>query len=116
MPAGRKSQLQPRHLRAGSLDDEPTHGEWRRLRVDLQNESTADFTVTAPPLAPEPQRLFPGVKNVPNWKDVNPRISAASTIFGTGKTALKASASRGVEQDSIRYAVPTTRRTHSSPR
>ena len=41
---------------------------------------------------------------MPNWKDINPRISAAYDLFGNGKTALKASASRGVEQDSIRYA------------
>ena len=36
---------------------------------------------------------------------MNPRASVAYDLFGTGKTALKASASRGVEQDSIRYAV-----------
>ena len=41
---------------------------------------------------------------MPNWKDINPRVSAAYDLFGNGKTALKASASRGVEQDSIRYA------------
>jgi hypothetical protein len=44
------------------------------------------------------------VKNVPNWKDVNPRVSMAYDLLGNGKTALKASVSRGVEQDSIRYA------------
>ena len=31
-------------------------------------------------------------------------MSAAYDLFGNGRTALKASASRGVEQDSIRYA------------
>src|SRR5207244_1709364 len=43
-------------------------------------------------------------ENVPNWKDINPRVSAAYDLFGTGKTAVKASVSRSVEQDSIRYA------------
>jgi hypothetical protein len=47
---------------------------------------------------------FAAVKNVPNWKDVNPRLSGAYDLFGNGKTAIKASASRSIEQDSIRYA------------
>ena len=41
---------------------------------------------------------------MPNWKDVNPRVSVAYDLFGNGKTALKASASRGVEQESIGIA------------
>ena len=45
------------------------------------------------------------MKNIPNWKDINPRISGVFDLFGNGRTALKASASRGVEQDSIRYAL-----------
>ncbi len=42
------------------------------------------------------QRSFPGVKNVPNWKDINPRVSAAYDVFGNGKTALKGSWGRYV--------------------
>ena len=44
------------------------------------------------------------MENVPNWKDINPRVAAVYDLFGNGKTAVKASVSRGVEQDSIRYA------------
>ena len=74
------------------------------VRIDLQNESTADFTSKPHRWLPNRNDFYPAVKNVPNWKDINPRISASYDLFGTGKTALKASASRGVEQDSIRYA------------
>ena len=74
------------------------------VRVDMLNESTAPFTAAPHRWLPNRNNTFAAVENVPNWKDVNPRISAAYDLFGTGKTALKASASRGVEQDSIRYA------------
>ena len=43
------------------------------------------------------------MKNVPDWR-TQPAHFAAYDLFGNGRTALKASASRGVEQDSIRYA------------
>jgi carboxypeptidase family protein len=74
------------------------------VRLDMQNESTSEFRSQPHPWMPTRNDLYPEVKNVPNWKDVNPRVSVAYDLFGTGKTALKASASRGVEQDSIRYA------------
>ena len=74
------------------------------VRVDMLNESTKAFTATPHRWLPNRNNSFDAVKNVPNWKDINPRISAAYDLFGNGKTALKASASRGVEQDSIRFA------------
>jgi hypothetical protein len=41
---------------------------------------------------------------VPNWKDVNPRVNASYDVLGNGKTAIKASVSRSVLQDSIGVA------------
>ena len=41
-------------------------------------------------------RSFPEVKNVPNWKDLSPRVGAAYNLFGDGRTALKGSFGRYV--------------------
>ena len=42
-------------------------------------------------------RRFPGVDNLPNWKDVSPRLGVTYDLFGTGQTALKWSLGRYVE-------------------
>ncbi len=73
------------------------------LRFDFQNESVDAFTANTTRWTPGRTNWYGEVTNVPNWKDVEPRINAAYDLFGDGKTALKASASRSVEQDSIRY-------------
>jgi hypothetical protein len=75
------------------------------LRLDFQNESTAAFTAGPHRWAPNRNFTFGEVKNVPNWKDVNPRLSAAYDLFGNGKTAVKGSVSRGVRQDSVAIAL-----------
>ena len=74
------------------------------IRLDLQNESTEPFTAGPHTWAPNRNFTFPAVSNVPNWKDIDPRVAAAYDLFGDGKTAVKASVSRSIEQDSIRYA------------
>jgi hypothetical protein len=42
---------------------------------------------------------FAAVENVPNWKDISPRIGGAWDIFGNGRTALKASYGRYVNYE-----------------
>jgi hypothetical protein len=43
-----------------------------------------------------PAQSWPRIDNLPNWKDVSPRLGVAYDLFGNGKTALKATASRYV--------------------
>jgi hypothetical protein len=74
------------------------------VRVDFLNTSTEPFTLGPHRWLPNRNVTFPAVENVPNWKDVNPRVSVAYDLFGNGKTALKGSASRGVQQESIAIA------------
>jgi hypothetical protein len=49
-------------------------------------------------------RDFPGVDNVPNWRDISPRLGAVYDLFGDGKTALKASVSRYLIGVGTQYA------------
>jgi hypothetical protein len=74
------------------------------VRIDFLNTSTEPFTMGPHRWLPNRNVFFDAVKDVPNWKDVNPRISAVYDLFGNGKTAIKGSASRGVQQESIGIA------------
>ena len=74
------------------------------VRLDFLNTSTEPFTLGPHRWLPNRNVFFDAVENVPNWKDVNPRVSAAYDLFGTGKTAIKGSVSRGVQQESIAIA------------
>jgi hypothetical protein len=49
---------------------------------------------SAPASAFLPARSYDAVKNVPNWKDINPRVGATYDLFGNGRTAVKTSLGR----------------------
>jgi hypothetical protein len=74
------------------------------VRFDFQNESVDAYHYGPGPWLPNRNIDYPEIKNVPNWKDVNPRINVAYDLFGNGKTAIKGSVSRSVQQDSINIA------------
>ena len=48
-----------------------------------------------------PARSFAAVPDVPNWKDISPRVGASYDLFGNGKTAIKVSVNRYVDTASI---------------
>ena len=74
------------------------------VRLDFQNESVDAYHYGPGPWMPNRNVNYPEIKNVPNWKDVNPRINGSYDLLGNGKTAIKASVSRSVLQDSIGVA------------
>jgi hypothetical protein len=57
--------------------------------IPAQREPASAFT---------PAHTFAAENNLPDWKDIDPRIGVAYDLFGNGKTALKASVSRYVTQ------------------
>ncbi len=72
------------------------------LRIDMLNARVDPQDIAAGPFTPA--RHYNGIDNVPNWKDVDPRVGAAYDLFGNGKTALKASIGRYVVADAYTIA------------
>jgi hypothetical protein len=65
------------------------------LRFDYLHSSTAAEDLAAGRFVPA--RHYDAVDNVPNWKDITPRLGVAYDLFGDGKTALKASLGKFVD-------------------
>jgi len=66
-----------------------------------------------------PVVTYPAVDNVPNWKDLSPRLGAVYDLFGNGKTAVKISAGRYVASQTVGIATannPITRSVTSATR
>ncbi len=66
------------------------------LRFDWFQATDPQQTVPANPQYGLAAKIYGAQSNVVDWKDLNPRLGAAYDLFGNGKTAIKASLSRGV--------------------
>jgi hypothetical protein len=51
-----------------------------------------------------PARQFDAIPDLPNWKNWAPRFGAAYDLFGNGKTALKGSAGKYMQQEATGFA------------
>ena len=73
------------------------------LNLGLRYDSFYGFVPaqSAPASAFLPERSFAAVKNIPNWKDINPRAGASFDLFGNGRTAVKASLGRYVNKPGV---------------
>ena len=92
------------------------------VRLDFLNAQVDAQDIAAGPFTPA--HHFDAVKNVPNWKDVDPRVGVSYDLFGNGKTAIKASVGRYVVGDSytiaravnpVQSSVNSTTRTWAAP-
>ena len=59
------------------------------VRFDYLKASVIEQFVAAGPFVPE--RRFDPINDVPNWKDISPRLGVSYDLFGDARTALKAS-------------------------
>ena len=59
---------------------------------------------TAPAGRFVPERSFAAIDNLPNWTNWAPRFGAAYDLFGNGKTAIKGSAGKYMQQEATGFA------------
>jgi hypothetical protein len=67
------------------------------VRFDYFNSYVPAQTVGPGPNVPTRNLQFDAVEDVPNWKDVSPRLGVAYDLFGTGRTAVKVTVGRYLE-------------------
>ena len=90
------------------------------LRFDYLNAYVPANTVAPGPNVPTRNVQFPEIDNVPDWKNISPRLGMSYDLFGNGKTALKASVGRYMEALNLttitRVADPTAAIVQSATR
>ena len=84
--------------------------QWKYRRVTANMGLRFDYfngqnpAVSLPAGRFVPARDYPGNTDVPSWKDLSPRLGINYDLFGTGKTAVKASFSRYENKAGANYA------------
>lgn len=69
---------------------------WERFNAEVAPQSAAAGRFVG-------ARNFDGIKNVPNFKNWVPRVGAAYDLFGDGKTGLKGSIGKYMQQDASNF-------------
>ena len=72
--------------------------------VPAQTEVPQIWPAITPAAPPTASRSFPEIPNVPNWNDFSIRLAGAYDLFGNGKTAVKANASKYIAAAAAGYA------------
>jgi len=86
--------------------------KWTLRRLTVTGGIRFDYFNTSIPAQSAPAstwvgaRSFAAVGDVPNWKDISPRVGIAYDLFGNGKTAIKASVSRYVSAQVFAFSNP----------
>ena len=72
------------------------------IRFDYFKNSYPDHVIAPTQWVPV-ERNFPG-QTVVTWKDLEPRLGVVYDLFGNGRTAIKASASRYADREGVAFA------------
>jgi hypothetical protein len=77
------------------------------LRFDYHNAQVPAQNLAAIPFVPA--RTYDAINDVPNWKDLSPRVGATYDVFGDGKTILRGAYNRYVASESTNMATLNNR-------
>ena len=72
------------------------------IRWDLMRQSVSPTSMPAGRFVPA--RTFGGIPKIADWKTWSPRFGVAWDVFGNGKTAIRFSAGKYMERDSVAFA------------
>ncbi len=84
--------------------------QWTMKRMTINAGIRFDYHNSSVPPQDVPAKRFVAAKsydkvsNVPNWKDIDPRLGVSYDLFGNAKTAIKGTVSRYVQAETLAIA------------